>query len=151
MKLLPMALSLLATATATATATAAASDTDLRRCRAIAEGTQRLACYDALSLAPAAPPAVVPAPAAAAAATFGLERQPPEMQEITSHIPGIFEGWQPKTRFRLANGQVWQVSDDSSAVYDLRDPKVTVRRAALSGFVLDIDGARRSPRVRRVE
>jgi len=36
-------------------------------------------------------------------------------------------------------------------VYHLRDPKVTVRRATLGTFVLDIEGARRQPRVRRLE
>ena len=50
-----------------------------------------------------------------------------------------------------ANGQLWQVTDDSSAIYNLRDPKVTVRRAAMGTFVLDIEGARRLPRVRRLE
>ena len=51
----------------------------------------------------------------------------------------------------MTNGQVWQVSDGSSASYYLRDPKVTVRRALLGGFDIEIDGARRSPRVQRVE
>ena len=44
-----------------------------------------------------------------------------------------------------------QVIDDSRGVYHLRDPKVTVRRAAIGTLVLDIDGARRQPRVRRLE
>ena len=48
-------------------------------------------------------------------------------------------------------GQTWQVSDGSSASYYLRDPKVTVRRAPLGGFDMEIEGARKSPRVRRVE
>ena len=51
----------------------------------------------------------------------------------------------------MTNGQVWQVSDGSSASYYLRDPKVTVRRAPLGGFDMEIEGARKSPRVQRVE
>ena len=130
-------------------------DAALRRCRSLEGATARLACYDALPLgaAAAAPPAVASAAAAtpALAATFGLQRADEAVLEIVSSIPGLFDGWRPGDRIRLANGQLWQVSDDSSAVYQLRDPKVTVRRAAMGTFVLDIDGARRLPRVRRLE
>ena len=99
-----------------------------------------------------------PAPAAgaspallAAPAAFGLPRPEDPVQAIASHIPGLFEGWGPKELIRLANGQVWQVTDGSQAVYRLREPKVMVRRAAFGTFVLDIDGANQVPRVRRVE
>ena len=118
----------------------AADEGALRLCRAIVDTSARLACYDALPL--------VAKPVAAQG--FGFERKD-EPAEIVSHIPGPFEGWGPRTRFRLANRQVWQVTDDSSAVYLLRDPKATLRRAAISGFEIDIEGARRAPRVRRVE
>jgi hypothetical protein len=139
---------------------------DLAACRAIADAPARLACYDALPLpAIAVPPApavaVVPAPRAAPAApaaaskpaaapNFGQERRD-EPQALQSSIPGFFEGWGPRTRIRLANGQVWQVTDDSQGVYALTDAKVTVRRAMLGGFVLEIEGANKAPRVRRVE
>jgi hypothetical protein len=43
----------------------------------------------------------------------------------------MFEGWRPNERIRLANGQVWQIADDSSSLLQRRDPKVTVRRGAL--------------------
>ena len=137
----------------------AADDAGLRACRALAETAARLACYDALPLAalplavpgPAAAPAQVRVPAPASAAQdFGRARTD-DLIEVVSHIPGKFEGWGPRTRFTLANGQVWQVVDDSSGVYMLRDPKVTVRRAAMSGYELDIEGARRVPRVRRID
>ena len=130
-------------------------DAALRRCRNLEGAAARLACYDALPLgaAAAAPPATASAAAAtpALAATFGLQRTDEAVLEIVSSIPGLFDGWRPGDRIRLANGQLWQVSDDSSAVYQLRDPKVTVRRAVMGTFVLDIDGARRLPRVRRLE
>jgi hypothetical protein len=153
---------------------ARADESALRQCRALTDAAARLACYDALPLAPLAaapqPPLVLPAapaapavpavPAAAApaapaasvmASTFGLARSDEKLQDITSTIPGLFEGWRAGSRIRLANGQLWQISDDSSALYWLRDPKVTVRRAALGGFVLDVEGANRMPRVRRLE
>ncbi len=145
----------------------------LRRCRALPEAAARLGCYDALPLPPVVPPvaaqATVPpaatasaamlpvavAPAAAVAPTpeaaFGLESRRSAVQEVGSTLPGLFEGWERNTRFKLANGQVWQVSDGTSASYYLHDPKVTVRRAALGSFRLEIEGVNQAPRVQRVE
>ena len=136
------------------TGTAWADDSALRRCRALADAAARLNCYDTL---PLGAPAVLAAPAASASAAqlaalgFGLQRADEAVLEIASSIRGLFEGWRAGDRIRLANGQLWQVSDDSSAVYYLRDPRVTVRRAAMGTFVLDIEGARKLPRVRRLE
>ncbi len=143
-----------------------ADDSALRQCRALVDNFARLACYDLLPLKPL-PAASAPTPAAAAAtpeapaapapgpgateASFGLERSSAQANQIVSRIEGRFEGWSPRERIRLANGQVWQVVDDSSGVYNLREPKVTIKRGALSGFVMDIEGANRTPRVRRVE
>ncbi len=96
--------------------------------------------------------APVTAPATAqAVAGFGLETAGEKLQEVRSHIPGLFDGWRAGDRIRLANGQVWRVVDDSRADYDLRDPQVTVRRGALGSYLLDIEGAKQLPRVRRVE
>jgi hypothetical protein len=124
-----------------------------------------LACYDSLPIATGAAGAGAPAaagavPAGAARlpavpapeARFGLEQQVPaaQLDVIESHIPGLFEGWGPNHRIGLANGQVWQIADDSSRYFQRRDPKVAVRRGALGAFYLDIEGDNRSPRVRRV-
>ena len=156
-----------------------ADDAGMRRCRELADPGARLACYDALPLAktpaPAAPAPTGPARAAPAApapvplvapaqpptltpeareARFGIEQKAAakeELPEIQSHIPGLFEGWRPNMRIRLANGQVWQIADDSSRMMERRDPKVTVRRALLGAFFLDFEGDNRSPRVRRVQ
>lgn len=120
----------------------------LQSCRAIGDPQARLACYDALPLAPAAATrAAVPAPAAQ---RFGQESRD-EPQAQVSRIPGVFEGWGPRSRITLANGQVWQVIDGSEGVYLLQNPQVTVRRGVLGGFVLEIEGANRAPRVRRVD
>ena len=140
----------------------AADAAALQRCRTITEATVRLACYDALPLRAAlalvppvagAAPVVAAAPPSAspaAAQSFGQERRD-EPQTISSQIAGVFEGWGPTSRIKLANGQVWQVVDGSEGVYFLQSPKVTVKRALMGGFQLDIEGAKRTPRVRRVE
>ena len=148
----------------------AADDAAVRRCRAIPDSLARLACYDALPLgvAPTASPKGAPQqspfrpqpvqpkapPAPAPAETFGLEHkaQPADqLATIETYIPGRFEGWRPGVRITLANGQVWQVIDDTSRYVVLDNPKVVVRRGLMGAFFLDIEGDNRSPRVRRVQ
>lgn len=70
---------------------------------------------------------------------------------LESSISGLFEGWQPQSRIRLANGQVWQVTDGSEGVYARRDPKVRISRGTLGSFFMQIDGVSQTPRVRRIE
>ncbi|MBL0141580.1 MAG: hypothetical protein IPP91_05820 [Betaproteobacteria bacterium] len=153
--------------------TALADDAGILRCRAITDSAARLTCYDALvvpvpgakaatgapaAAAPQAMPAAAtpgsPQPAAAQTpAQFGLEYKtaPAQLDAVESSIPGPVEGWAPGSRITLANGQVWQVTDDSRAVLYLKDPKVRVRRGALGAFYLEIDGTNRSPKVQRVK
>lgn len=135
---------------------ALAADSTLQQCRAIPDPAARLACYDALPLSANLPTAVAPAPAQApeTPAQFGLVREAApvaELPAIESTIPGHFDGWYPNRRVRLANGQVWQVADGSTRMYDLDNPKVTIRRGVLGAFYLDLSVDNRSIRVRRVE
>lgn len=153
----------------------------LQRCRAMSDGAARLACYDALAdaaraaaaaparppvaAAPAAPPAAAPAalatPAAATApapsrtaeATFGLPetRRPDAVDAVNSTVGPRFSGWGPNSRIRLANGQVWQVTDGTSVELPEGPRKVSVKRGALGSYYLDFEGLNTSPRVRRVE
>jgi len=156
----------------------AIDDSAFARCRGIADTANRLACYDALPMnvtpaATQAPPIAAPkagpakpssqpptasAPAApqqqAAAQSFGMENRAPEVELPTtmqSTIPGHFEGWGPKARIKLANGQVWQIADDSQAYFNLDNPKVVIRRGMMGGFFLEVENSNRSPRVRRVQ
>ena len=144
----------------------AASDEALAACRALKDSGARLACYDALPLpsapargtavAPSAPPAgsATAAPSVQTeAARFGLPAttRPAPIESVDSRIDGHFAGWYPNTRIRLANGQVWQVTDGSSRFANVENPKVTVRRGALGSFFLDIDGVNPAPRVKRIE
>jgi hypothetical protein len=149
-----------------ATNVALADDAGLLRCRAIKDSTARLACYDAL-VVPAVADKTAPAQAApqAQSATrvpsqavpaqtpeqFGMEHKSAQavLAAIESTIPGRFEGWGPNSLIRLANGQVWQVADDSTGMNFVDNPKVRVRRGALGAFYLEIEGTNRSPRVIR--
>jgi len=145
----------------------AADDASLRRCRVIADDKARLACFDALVPVPSptAPPPAQPtqpkaeapapvpaaAPAPAAAPGFGLVRPVEQPETLTTTFPGTFTGWEPRQRLQLANGQVWQVDDNSRGAYHLREPKVKVRRTAFGGFMMEIEGVTSLIRVRRVE
>jgi len=156
---------------------ALADDAALLRCRQLADGPGRLACYNAIPVGAAAPAvsAAIAAPAAPAApvmvaiapgvsvaapAKADLEsmfgREPAVMKSIQldkveSTIPGYFDGWVAGQRIRLANGQVWKVVDGSDDVMELHDPKVTVKRGLLGAIFLDIEGAHRNPKVQRVQ
>jgi hypothetical protein len=143
---------------------ALAHDADLLRCRAIPDISNRVACYDAIPLAAAAPVAPlakpVAAPAAAAApapaANFGLSatqmRKTDEPNFIESTLLGRIDGWGPSTLFRLANGQIWRVSDDSAgSINEIENPKVKITRNSLGTLFLEIEGASQAPRVRRLQ
>jgi hypothetical protein len=158
--------------------TAAAQDSSgIERCRQIADPVARLACYDALGKpaetrpgtaapAPAAPAPAAPAPAApaqagaAAAPTkptpeqFGLEYLTPEpkgLDKMEARVAGKFEGWWQNAKIALANGQVWQVADGSSRIYELDSPKVIITRGTFGAFYLNVDGQNWTVRVRRIQ
>lgn len=151
---------------------------DLARCRAVADAAERLKCYDliapragavaatgsptgtasaagamAAGSGTASPPAPAGSAPAVAAARFGLEHlsMPGASDEVRSSIPGRFTGWEAKTRWRLANGQVWQVADGSRAYYQLESPAVRITRGALGSFFMEISGVSHAVPVRRVE
>lgn len=133
---------------------ALADEGGMLRCRQLTDGAARLSCYDALPLGAAAA-----APAAPSKAEleqrFGKEQQaqPGRLDVIESTIVGEFDGWVPKQRIRLANGQTWTISDDSNeeTLHILSNPKVKIERGAMGAFYMDIDGTRTSPRVRRAK
>ncbi len=137
----------------------------------MADTAQRLACYDAVlptasnSAKPGAVPTAAVAPVTAAAsiapAPAAPPRQTPEqfgqdprltsLESIETRYTGTFEGWSPRDKIRLANGQVWQVVDESSSAVYLQNPKVRIRRGALGAFFLEVEGLNRSARVKRLE
>jgi hypothetical protein len=146
--------------------TAAADNAALQRCRDVRDAAARLACYDSIPLAPAPAAAPLPAPAAAAvpapaaplpptAASFGLESRAQPAQtvvaSIDSAIDGSFDGWLPRGQLKLANGQVWEISDGSQAAYNLKNPQVKITRGVSGSFFMAIEGVAQTPRVRRVK
>jgi hypothetical protein len=166
-------------ALSSATFAHAVDDAAFERCRGIRDAAARLACYDGLPVgapatAPPAPPiapsrapttaptapsspaarAPTPAPATQPTPAFGMEARAPAVEPpntMESSIRGRFEGWGPRSRITLANGTVWQVVDDSSAVLNLDNPKVVIRRGMMGGFFLELETTNRSPRVRRLQ
>ncbi len=166
MKTLPLLLLL-------AAGSAVADDAALLRCRALSDVAARVACYDAIPVAappavaasaPASAPVVTVVPAAApaaapaepawtalpakAAAKAEPARQPGAGQ---TSIEGNFLGWVPNQRIRLANGQIWRVEDGSTEDTNLHNPKAVLRKGLLGAVYLDIEGAYRAPKVRRVQ
>lgn len=126
------------------------------RCRQLADVMQRVACYDGIVVPPAAAaPATgarAAAPAAPAAENFGFEgRAEAALPHIESSLAAPIDGWRANERIRFANGQVWQIADDSQGFVPQGLHKVRVRRGAMGAFYLEIDGVTRSPRVRRVQ
>lgn len=156
---------------------ALADDRALLHCRTIADAAGRVACYDAIPVAPAArtdgaavapratgaAPAIAAAPATAAAAPaanteagFGLDtmakNRSADLKSIESTVVGKIEGWGPTTQFKLANGQVWRVVDGSSEWFMERtNPKVVLSRNAIGTIFFEVDGAKQPPRVRRIQ
>lgn len=144
----------------------------LQRCRAVADTQARLACYDALADAravPPAPPAPLAAPATPVAValaatpaatsavkpadTFGrpFARPVGEPQTLQSSVGADFAGWGPNQRIKLANGQIWQITDGSSVSLPRGARKVSVRHGMFGSFHLDIEGLNTSPKVKRIE
>lgn len=145
---------------------AMADDAAMLRCRQLSDGPARLSCYDAIPLA--APAHAVAGSAAAAAPAagapyvpskadlergFGNEHNSPaaKLEFIETSIVGEFDGWVPKQRIRLANGQVWMIVDDSQANLDLVNPKVRLEKGMLGAIYMDIEGASSAPRVKRIK
>jgi hypothetical protein len=156
---------LLFACTALSAGAAFADDAAILKCRSLPDTASRLACYDAIPVgaAPvAAAPAPAPAPAAAPAASpeqgFGLrpvakkQQQDVEPSSIRSSVVGRFDGWGPGTIFRLANGQVWKVTDDTDAVLPIvQNPNVEITRGLIGAYFLQVQGHANSARVARVK
>jgi hypothetical protein len=145
------------------TTSALADDGALLHCRTIANPANRLSCYDALELAAPATPVRATGTAPAAGATpaekatqeqsFGLEqRVKNRLDRIESTLVGGFEGWRPRQRFKLANGQVWLVNDDSDdTVARIDNPKVVIERGAMGAIHMGIEGSGKAVKVRRLQ
>ena len=149
------------------------------RCAAIAEGGQRLACFDrvaaplqnpppAPTTAIAPPPRSVPVPALTQAQArpeqFGSENlpmpapsadaPPRALDQIVTDVTNVTVNSLGRFTVFLANGQIWQqvLGDTDQA----RFPKtgktvVTISRGALGSYNLAIEGVGRTFKVRRLK
>lgn len=151
--------------------TALADDAAILKCRTLSDTASRVRCYDAIPVgAPAATSVAVaaampdhaapPAPAVAQPAAvktpeqqFGMEAsQRKQVNSIESTIAGDFEGWESGAELKLANGQVWRISDGSTASLPrVSNPKVKIMRGFMGVMYMQVDGLNNSPRVRRVQ
>lgn len=145
-----------------ASGAALADDAAVLKCRTLSDTAQRLACYDAMPVgaAPAAASAAAAAVAPVRAAQapeqqFGIERKAKEAEpdQIESSIAGDFDGWSGNTTIKLANGQVWRITDGSQAVLPpMHNPKVRIKRGLFGGaFFFQVEGQNSTARVRRVQ
>jgi len=135
---------------------ALADDAAVLACRSLADAAQRLACYDAMPVGAASVTAAsAPTTARAPEQQFGIKQQVKEAEpeQIESSIAGDFDGWSGNTTIKLANGQVWRITDGSQAVLPpMRNPKVRIKRGLFGGaFFFQVDGQNSTARVRRVQ
>ena len=86
--------------------------------------------------------------------SFGLEQKiasERRLEEVVTSFQGTFTGWRPKQKLEFANGQVWQISDNSEVSYRIDNPKITFRRGAFGSFFMNVEGLNRSPKVKRIK
>ena len=75
-----------------------------------------------------------------------------EKVSVISQLDGEFAGLTGKTKFILKNGQIWQqrvVEIWSSPV--INEPNVEIRKNFMGFHIMEIEGLKRSVRVKRVE
>jgi len=72
------------------------------------------------------------------------------LEDIETSVVGKFVGWSGKTRFELANGEVWQQRYGKSFTTSLMDPKVVLKRTWAGTYEMYVIGADRSIGVKRV-
>src|SRR6266568_4182201 len=122
----------------------AADDAGLLRCRAIADASARLACYDALPLAgsqakgeaKSGQGGAAQRDAAPSPEMFGLEEQIApslKIETIETSIPGHFEGGCRTRKFSLPTARSGRLPT-AAAGYSVDNPKVTIRRGTLGAF-----------------
>ncbi|MEM9232603.1 MAG: hypothetical protein AAGA69_00010 [Pseudomonadota bacterium] len=139
------------------------SQPTLESCRTIVDPTERLACYDSLTLSPTAAPEVAPGRPQLEAPKSEEQRRaefeestrqiragtPPSIVSAAAQIEKTPNG---KLRITLENGQVWRQlsSDRPYHVSKKAPPKMaTITEAAMGSYRLKFDNNRQSIRVRR--
>jgi len=83
----------------------------------------------------------------------GFLSSPDSDQAVVSSVTGEFRGWDGKgDRIKLANGQVWEVTDSSARLkVRLDNPTVTVEPGMFSAWYLKVEGYNSRARVKRIK
>jgi hypothetical protein len=125
--------------------------TEISRCSAIADASERLRCYDAA--APRAKQALAPKPE-----DFGRPAPPPptaEVAEITAVVRELSKTAHGRAVFVLDNGQTWRQLDGDSVAVQEPDPgkalNVTISRGLFGSYNLAIAGRNGIVKVRRLQ
>jgi hypothetical protein len=107
-----------------------------------------------------------PAASAAVAANAGVETNTDDMrgfegkksddpadEVIKSTIIGTFNGWKKEgTLFKLANGMVWQQSEqDNFYMKPVENPEVTVKKGFMNSWSLSVVGYNKKVSVKRIK
>jgi len=73
-------------------------------------------------------------------ASIGLApREDDETEVVRTHIMGDFRGWEGKSTFQLANGQVWQqLPGESRNFPKMVDPEVEIRPSRAGGWKMTL-------------
>ena len=82
---------------------------------------------------------------------MGFVPKSTDRTEIHSSIDGDFIGWGGKTRFKLANGQVWQQVGTGDFTHHAVNPGVVIKPKSLGSWKLYIDGVNRGVKVKRIK
>lgn len=70
---------------------------------------------------------------------------------IESQIEGDFTGWSGRTRFKLANGMVWQQVGSGEFRHRAENPNVRIEPKSLGSWKLYVEGLSRSVKVKRIK
>ena len=84
---------------------------------------------------------------------MGFAPRASDRSEIQSSIDGEFDGWagNGKTRFKLANGQVWQQVGTREFVHHAVNPTVVIKPKSLGSWRLYVEGMNRWVKVKRIK
>ena len=114
----------------------------LMDCASVADGVQRLACFDALAFELKQ----------ASGTSFGAQAaKPAEPDRVSLAVNGLEKGADGKLRFAMENGQVWRQVDTKRLPNAGKGPwTAVIRKAAMGTFLLSLNhsGAIRVERVK---
>ena len=84
---------------------------------------------------------------------MGFAPKDSDRTEIHSSIDGEFDGWagNGKTRFKLANGQVWQQVGTGEFVHHAVNPTVDIKPKSMGSWKLYVEGINRGVKVKRIK